>query len=237
MHSNRQTGAIDVWVFRHSQLTIPTLHMLEVLSPAERERAEKIRRKDMRLSYLQAKCAFRIILAAHLHVPPRDLQMTVSRFGKPQLPAHGIEVSQSHSHDWSVVAVSALGLVGIDIERWRPLANCRQLACHIMTGQEARAFEDTPSELTVRKFLELWTRKEAVLKCAGLGLRQDPRGLHTGFDEPAVQFDDVQYYLYALPVCGQLVGHLASHAPQKIIMRSLPSQLDAWPKCRAAAAF
>ncbi|WP_287347208.1 4'-phosphopantetheinyl transferase superfamily protein [Mesorhizobium sp.] len=211
--------------------------MREVLSPAERERAEKIRHMDMRLSYLQAKSAFRIILAAHLHVPPRDLQMTVSRFGKPQLPAHGIEVSQSHSHDWSAVAVSAVGLVGIDIERRRPLANCRQLACHIMTDQEARVFEDTPSELTVRKFLELWTRKEAVLKCVGLGLRQDPRGLHTGWDEPAVQFGDVQYYLNALPVCGQLVGHLASHAPQKIVMRSPPSQLDAWPKCRAAAAF
>ncbi|AZO18854.1 4'-phosphopantetheinyl transferase superfamily protein [Mesorhizobium sp. M2A.F.Ca.ET.043.05.1.1] len=236
MHSNKQTGTIDVWVFRHAQLTIPTLHMREVLSPAERERAEKIRHSDLRLSYLQAKFAFRTILASHLHVPLRDLQMTVSRFGKPLLPAHNVEVSQSHSHDWSAVAVSATGFVGIDIEHWRPLANCPQLACHIMTDQEAMTFEAIPSELTARKFLELWTRKEAVLKCAGLGLRQDPRGLHTGWDEPAVQFGDVRYYLSALPVCGHLVGHLASHAPQKIIMRSLPSQLDAWPKCRAASA-
>lgn len=229
MHPNRQTGTIDVWVFRHSRLTIPTLDMREILSPTERRRAEKIRHMDMRLSYLQAKCAFRIILSAQLHVPLRDLQMTVSRFGKPQLPAHDIEVSQAHSHDWSAVAVSTLGFVGIDIEVWRPLANCRQLACQVMTDQEARVFEDIPSELTVRKFLELWTRKEAVLKCAGLGLRQDPRGLYTGWDEPTVQFGDVQYHLNALPVCGRLVGHLASHAPQKIIMRSLPSQLNAWP--------
>ncbi|KUM25192.1 hypothetical protein AU467_04200 [Mesorhizobium loti] len=221
----RQTGAIDVWVFRHSQLTISTLHMREVLSPAERERAEKIRRIDMRRSYLQAKFAFRIILSAHLRVPPRDLQITVSRFGKPRLPAHDIEVTQSHSHDWSAVAVSALGLVGIDIERWCPLAKCRQLACHIMTDQEARVFEHIPRELTVRKFLELWTRKEAVLKCAGLGLHQDPRGLHAGWDEPTVHFGNVQYYLNALPVCGQLVAHLASQVPQTIILRSLPSKL------------
>ncbi|MGX5851917.1 4'-phosphopantetheinyl transferase family protein [Mesorhizobium sp. PL10] len=141
--------------------------------------------------------------------------MTVSPFGKPQSPAHGIEVSQSHSRDWSAVAVSALGLVGIDIEHSRPLANCRQLACQIMTDQEARLFEDTPCEFTVRKLLELWTRKEALLKCVGLGLHQDPRGLHTGWDEPAVKFDDVQYYLYPLPVCGQLIGHLSSHALHK----------------------
>lgn len=223
MHSNKQTGTIDVWVFRHSQLTTPTLHMREVLSPTERKRAEKIRHMDLRLSYLQAKWAFRSILAAQLRVPPRELQITLSRFGKPQLPAHGIEVSQSHSHDWSAVAVSALGLVGIDIERWRPLVNCRQLASRIMTDKEAGVFEEIPSELTVRKFLELWTRKEAVLKCAGLGLRQDPRGLHTGWDEPAVQFGDELYYLNTLPVCGPLVGHLASYAPQKVIMRSLPS--------------
>ncbi|MFC3320521.1 4'-phosphopantetheinyl transferase family protein [Mesorhizobium cantuariense] len=129
-----------------------------------------------------------------------------------------------------------MGLVGIDIERWRPLANCRQLACHIMTSQEATIFEGISCELSARKFLELWTRKEAVLKCTGLGLHEEPRGLHTSWDEPTVQFGDLQYYLNALPVCGQLVGHLASHDPQQIILRSLPSQLDAWPMCRSADA-
>lgn len=225
MHPNRQTSTIHVWVFRHSQLTIPTLQMREVLSPVERQRAEKIRHLDLRLSYLQAKFAFRIILAAHLHVAPRDLRVTISRLGKPRLPAHDIEVSQSHSHDWSAVAVSAWGLVGVDIEHWRSLPNCRQLACHIMTDQEAKTFEEIPRQLRERKLLELWTRKEAVLKCGGLGLHHDPRSLHTGWDELAVQFGGLQYYLNALPVCGQLVGHLASHDPHQIIMRSLPSQL------------
>ncbi|WP_192258585.1 4'-phosphopantetheinyl transferase family protein [Mesorhizobium caraganae] len=200
--------------------------MREVLSPPERERAEKIRHSDLRLSYLQAKFAFRTILAAHLHVPAGDLQMTVSRFGKPRLPARDIEVSQSHSQDWSAVAVSAVGLIGIDIERWRPLANCRQLACHIMTDQEVRSFEDIPRELSARKFLELWTRKEAILKCAGHGLQQDPRTLHTGWDEQTVQFGGLHYYLNALPIRAQLVGHIASHYPQQIIMRTLPLQLD-----------
>ncbi|MGX5806228.1 4'-phosphopantetheinyl transferase family protein [Bradyrhizobium sp. Arg314] len=227
MHSNRQTDTIDVWVFRHSQLTMPMLHMREVLSPDERERAQKIRHLDLRLSYVQAKFAFRIILASHLRIPPRDLPMTISRFGKPRLSAHDIEVSQSHSHDWSAVAVSALSSVGIDIEHWRPLANCCQLASHIMTDQEARFFEEIPQELRAQKLLEFWTRKEAVLKCAGLGLHKDPRCLHTGWDEPTAQFGGLQYYLNALPVRGQLVGHLASHNPQHIIMRCLPSQLDA----------
>lgn len=65
-----------------------------------------------------------------------------------------------------------------------------------------------------------------MLKCVGLGLRQDPRGLHTGWDEPAVQFGGVQYCLSALPVCGQLVGHLASHNPQQISQSdfALPSR-------------
>ncbi|WP_198032733.1 4'-phosphopantetheinyl transferase superfamily protein [Mesorhizobium sp. WSM2561] len=230
-------GTIEVWVFRHSQLTIPTLHMHEVLSPTERERAEKIRHLDLRLSYIRAKFAFRTILAAHLHIPPTHLQITISRFGKPRLPAHDIEVSQSHSQDWSAIAVSALGSIGIDIEYCRPLANCRQLACHVMTDQEAKIVEGTPRELWTRKFLELWTRKEAVLKCAGLGLHQDPRGLNTGWDEPTVQFGGLQYYLHALPACGQLVGHLASHRPEQIMMRSTPSQLDFWPMCRPAVAL
>ncbi|WP_352567625.1 MULTISPECIES: 4'-phosphopantetheinyl transferase superfamily protein [unclassified Mesorhizobium] len=145
-------------------------------------------------------------------------------------------MSQSHSHDWSAVALSASGLVGIDVEHCLPLAICRQLASHIMSDQEAKTFEATPRQLCERKFLELWTRKEAVLKCAGFGLHQDPRGLHTGWDGPAVQFGDVQYYVNALP-CGQLVGHLASQNPQQIIMNSLPPQLEAWSLGRHAAAF
>ncbi|RWX59293.1 4'-phosphopantetheinyl transferase superfamily protein [Mesorhizobium sp. M2A.F.Ca.ET.039.01.1.1] len=142
------------------------------------------------------------------------------------MPARDIEVSQSHSHDWSAVAVSAVGLIGIDIERWHPLANYRQLARHIMTDREVRMFEDIPRELSARKFLELWTRKEAVLKCVGHGLQQDPLTLHTGWDEQAVQFGGLHYYLHALPIRGELIGHVASHHPRKIIMRTLPSQFD-----------
>lgn len=224
-----QRGTIDVWVFQHSRLTIPMLYMREVLSQSERERVEKIRSSNMRLSYLQAKFAFRTILAAHLHVPARELQITVSRFGKPRLPASDIEVSQSHSQDWSAVAVSAMGLIGIDIERWRPLANCRELARHIMTDQEVRIFEGVSRD-PVRKFLELWTRKEAILKCAGHGLGQDPRTFHAGWDEQTVQFRGLPYYLNALPIRRQLVGHIASHFPQQIIMRTLPSQLDGQPQ-------
>lgn len=121
-----------------------TSHLREVLSPAELERAKKIRHSGLRLSYLQSKFAFRSILAAHLHVSPTDLQMAVSRFGKPRLPAYDIEVSQSHSQDWSAIAVSASGLVGIDIEHWRPVPNCRQLARLIMTDQETNSFEEIP---------------------------------------------------------------------------------------------
>ncbi|MGX9120926.1 4'-phosphopantetheinyl transferase family protein [Mesorhizobium sp. BHbsci] len=200
--------------------------MLKVLSPVERQRAGKFRDIDLRLSYLQAKFAFRTILAAHLHVPPSDLQVTVSRFGQPRLLEHDIEVSQSHSYDWSAVALSALSLVGIDVELWRPLPHCRQLACHIMTDQEARTFREIPQELCARKFLELWTRKEAILKCAGYGLQQDPRTVHAGWDEQVVQFGGLHYFLNALPIRGKLVGHIASHYPQQIIMRTLPSQLD-----------
>ncbi|WP_404926347.1 4'-phosphopantetheinyl transferase family protein [Mesorhizobium sp. ORM16] len=215
---------MHVWVFRHSQLAVPMLQMREVLSRVEQERAEKIRHFDQRLSYLQSKFAFRTILAAHLHVPPRDLQLTVSLFGKPRLLGHDIEVSQSHSYDWSAVAVSASGLVGIDIEHCRPLPNCRQMAGHVMTDQEARSFREIPQELRARKFLELWTRKEAVLKCVGLGLHQDPRSLNTGWHEPAVQFGHLQYYLNAL-ACGRLIGHVASHKPQQFLMHGLPPQL------------
>ena len=95
--------------------------------------------------------------------------------------ADGLKFNISHSQSTVAVVVSQKE-VGIDIETIRPLN--LKLAQKICTHEELEyVFEHTPSDEDfeqstnidyVRRFLEIWTLKEAYLKCEGTGI--------TGFD-------------------------------------------------------
>ena len=84
--------------------------------------------------------------------------------GRPRLPGSGLEVSISHSGHLVAVAVTAAGPVGVDIERVGVAHP--DLASTVCAGSELRHVH------TAEDFYAYWTRKEAVLKATGDGLRR-----------------------------------------------------------------
>lgn len=88
--------------------------------------------------------------------------------GAPYLPQRpGLHVSISHCRTAVAVAVSSRHRVGIDIERRR--RTDPGLMQRVCTSDEADAVRT--SDDPAMAFLQLWTRKEAVLKCRGTGIR------------------------------------------------------------------
>lgn len=88
--------------------------------------------------------------------------------GKPYL-AGGPCFSISHSKAGIAVAVSDRA-VGIDIEHIRHADD--ELIARTMNEEEARAIRELGiRELADRAFTRLWTRKEAVVKAEGVGIR------------------------------------------------------------------
>lgn len=88
--------------------------------------------------------------------------------GAPYLPSHPeLAVSISHCRRAVAVAVSTEGRVGIDVECRRKVGE--SLMQRVCTPEEWAAVqsEDDP----VMFFLQLWTRKEAVLKMRGSGIQ------------------------------------------------------------------
>lgn len=88
--------------------------------------------------------------------------------GAPYLPEHPeLHVSLSHCRTAVAAAVSTEGKVGIDIECRRRIGD--GLMERVCTADELAAVHaaDDP----VMAFLRLWTRKEAVLKCRGTGIK------------------------------------------------------------------
>lgn len=113
-------------------------------------------------------------LARHLAVEPGSLTLERTRLGKPTLVGSPFQASLSHSGDATLVAVAEGRDVGVDVERLRPGAERWALVNHVLTDGERRSLEGVPPDRGADAFLAMWTRKEALLKAAGLGLGVDP---------------------------------------------------------------
>ena len=88
--------------------------------------------------------------------------------GAPYLPDHpDLTVSISHCRTAVAVALSPEGRVGIDVECRRKIGD--DLIERVCTAEEQAAVRASADP--VMAFLQLWTRKEAVLKMRGTGIQ------------------------------------------------------------------
>jgi 4'-phosphopantetheinyl transferase len=140
----------------------------ELLDPVERERRSSLRRAEDRARFTVATAVLKLAAGRRLGVPAGGL--TVDRtcadcgrpHGRPRLPGTGLVASISHSGDRVAVALTEAAEVGVDVEQIRPVS-VEQLAGHVLGQDEAAA--------TLGEFFGYWTRKEAVVKATGDGLR------------------------------------------------------------------
>lgn len=86
-----------------------------------------------------------------------------------------IRFNVSHAEDCCMIALAENAHVGVDIERVRPLPAMNSIGRIIMSEAERTRLAQTPEPDHTRLFYDLWTGKEAFLKCLGVGLRCDLR--------------------------------------------------------------
>jgi 4'-phosphopantetheinyl transferase len=155
---------------RIAHLTMLGPHHVQWLDNVElARRAEFVRDAD-RDRFTLGAVLLRVAIAAHAAAVPasividRTCDQCRRPHGRPRPTVHGLEASVSHSGDLVAVALSEAGPVGVDVERVVDLDHTEFLArvCRPSETLEVRSQRD---------FYVLWTRKEAVLKASGLGLR------------------------------------------------------------------
>ncbi|WP_239523104.1 4'-phosphopantetheinyl transferase family protein [Geodermatophilus normandii] len=149
-----------------------------VLAPAELARARRgtpaVHRRRVLL-----RAALRTALAAELGTDPRHVPLTTGATGRPELPAHtGLDAGCSAGGALGVVAVGRGRRIGVDLEPvapWTPdVADEGWLH-----PAELRAIALLPPAARPVAVTRAWTRKEAVLKARGTGLRDDPAAVVT----------------------------------------------------------
>lgn len=147
-----------------------------LLDATERERHARYLRDEDRNRFTVGVVLTRLIFSAELGIAPAavPIDRTCADCGKPHgaprlRDGSGPYVSVSHSGDRIAVAMSPHGPLGVDVE-----AISRQfsgdLARHVLSESERNrgSINDLPT---------YWTRKEAVLKATGDGLRMPMTGL------------------------------------------------------------
>jgi 4'-phosphopantetheinyl transferase len=155
------------------------------LSDEERQRSERFHREADARAFIARRVFLRCTLARYVGRAGGELQFTQGTFGKPGLvDGGGIEFSLSRSGSWALVGVSRGRAVGVDVERLdtrleRP-EELSRLAQRVLTEDEAAELEELEAGQRARAFVQLWARKEALLKALGTGLSREPNTVEIG---------------------------------------------------------
>lgn len=145
-----------------------------VLSPDERERANRFHRDVDRNRFRAVHTAMRMILAEYLNVGPQEVLFSSAAGVKPQLDTRfsgaGIQFNLSHSSELALLAVAKGARVGVDIEWIKPEFPTDEVATRFFSAAEVAVLNTLPADERVEAFFSCWTRKEAYVKALGEGL-------------------------------------------------------------------
>jgi 4'-phosphopantetheinyl transferase len=116
----------------------------------------------------------RQLLAGQLGIRPSDLALAQAAGGRPIIdPSHGSRLvfSVSYSDRLALIAIAEGDQIGVDIERQLHIAEANDIVHRYFSQRERRQWNRLALHERERAFYRAWTRKEAILKAMGHGLR------------------------------------------------------------------
>jgi 4'-phosphopantetheinyl transferase len=160
---------------------------LDLLGAEERARASRFAFERDRRAYVVAHAVLRNALAGYLDADPAALRFAAGTHGRPELEGAGgrppLRFNLSHTRGLAACVVTRAMDCGADVEHLGPGADYAGLAPTVLSPAELEAWARLAASERERRFIELWTLKEAYMKGRGLGLSLRPA--EVGFSRPA----------------------------------------------------
>lgn len=157
---------------------IPKAYSSLLLTDAEWERAGRLRCEGDRLTFMLAHSLLRGTLAAMSGLGPEELEFVTGPYGRPRLSGEASSNCFSLSYRRGLIAIAtASAAVGVDIEYVdKSFPHCRIANRCFLPIERERLRDMTPAR-QLEAFFDVWTRKEAVVKAAGMRV-QDGFGVN-----------------------------------------------------------
>jgi len=165
------TDHIAVWTATLDALRPKAKACQATLDPTEKERMARFRFERDQERFLLGHGWLREVLGMYMTCSPESVTYSRGRFGKPFLEGHPLRFNISDTKDAIAIAVSKDRELGVDIETTSRKVHHVEVGQHYFTPEEIAAIDEAPDGK--RRFLEFWTRKEAVLKASGVGIMDD----------------------------------------------------------------
>ena len=163
--------SIDVWILDSSEFELADLeaNTISLLNAAEKARYARYDLARSKRQLLLSRAMLRTVLARY--VEDEVIQISLGAHGRPQLVGESdLSFNLSHSRDRVVVAVTRLGVVGVDVEYAARQRRVEKLIARYFSQREQSALLALPESSRLPRFYALWALKEAYIKARGLGL-------------------------------------------------------------------
>jgi len=169
-------GPVDLW-FAHEALLDDAqvaARLAALLDADERARHDRMAHESGRRQQLLARAMQREVLSRYQPtISPAEWRFERAAHGRPALaPAFagtGLNFNVAHTTGMVVVAVGRVARIGVDVEAVDKRVSL-PVARRYFSAPEVAGLDALAPEARPRRFLRLWTLKEAYLKAVGEGL-------------------------------------------------------------------
>jgi 4'-phosphopantetheinyl transferase len=167
-------AGVDLWVARDDDFTAAQLaRAAPLLAPEETTRQQQMRFVAGRHQALLTRLMQRTVLSAYSReVPPQDWRFVLGPTGKPSLASQfaslGWQFNLAHTAGLVAMVVGRDALLGVDVETSGRVS--LPVARRYFSPTEIAQLDAEPEDARPRRFLQLWTLKEAYLKATGSGI-------------------------------------------------------------------
>ena len=173
--SNLQRSEIHLWFADLKSLDRSAMRneVAHWLHGEEKNRYNRYQSQSQREHFLFGRVLLKTILSKYIGCTPVDLKFDIDTRGKPFLSSNNtlsVTFNLSHSDNRLVFAVSKSQDLGVDLEIIKKERAILKIAERYFSPSETRELRNLPKASQVKRFYELWTLKESVLKACGSGL-------------------------------------------------------------------